>query len=176
MKKFTGVNYGLLIVFLLLLLFPHPLQFQEPLDYYEGLFLRYGEKYGVDPGLIRAVGMVESRITPEIISPAGAIGELQVRPIALIHMKDLERVEIGEEEARELLMDSAKNVKYGTKYLAWCIEVSDGCILTGLATYNAGYGTIRRWIQAGINPKILEQIPYRETREYIEKVVEKWSL
>jgi soluble lytic murein transglycosylase-like protein len=63
--------------------------------------------------------------------------------------------------------DPAQNIRGGVAYLDWLIEEFGGDPMLVLAGYNAGEGAVR---QHGGVP------PYRETRDYVPKVLAAWSV
>lgn len=108
---------------------------------------------GVSPALVDAVAWQESRFRPGLVSPAGAIGEMQLMPAT----------------ARALGVnpwDSAQNYEGGSRYLAQLMRRYRGDLVLSLAAYNAGPGAVDRW--HGVPP-------YRETRAYVGAVLGRLS-
>jgi soluble lytic murein transglycosylase-like protein len=100
----------------------------------------------LDLALVMAVMHVESRFHNFAISPAGAIGLMQILPST------------GEEVARregipwhgaQTLLDPATNVRLGTAYLRELADRYRGDLRAALAAYNWGPGHVDRRIQAG---------------------------
>jgi soluble lytic murein transglycosylase-like protein len=73
-------------------------------------------------------------------------------------------------ERRDLL-EAETNIRIGTKYLKKLIDRYKGNVAPSLAAYNAGPTAVDRWIREGRAAKsfmeFVEQIPYRETRDYV---------
>lgn len=105
----------------------------------------------LDADLIEAVAWQESRLRPDAISPKGASGVMQLMP-------DTARA-LGVREG-----DVASNVQGGASYLHQMLTRYDGDLLKALAAYNAGPGAVDRH---GGPP------PYRETRAYVDAVLER---
>jgi soluble lytic murein transglycosylase len=138
---------------------------------YEELILRYAAEYDLDPNLVAAVIHTESRFRPEAVSSAGAMGLMQIMPT------------VGEWIASDKLGDAAfttndllkpeVNIRYGCWVLDYHLKRYDGDIALSLAAYNAGEGRVREWqknpqySQDGVH---LDEIPFKETRNYITKV------
>jgi transglycosylase-like protein with SLT domain len=109
------------------------------------------EAHGVDPLLVRALIQVESNYKPRAKSSKGAMGLMQLMP----------------QTAREYKVrnpyDPKANVEAGIKKLKslidkWGVELA-------LAAYNAGEGAVHRF--NGIPP-------YRETRDYVTRILSLW--
>lgn len=125
---------------------------------------------GVDPLLVHALIREESRYKPEAVSRSHALGLMQLLVgtaygsakkvgITLAGEKDITRPEI--------------NVKLGTYYLSYAIQRFNGNAMLGVASYNGGPGAVAGWMKrhtSGDFDLFVENIPYRETRDYVRKV------
>jgi soluble lytic murein transglycosylase-like protein len=103
-------------------------------------------RHGLDLALVMAVMHVESRFHNFAISPAGAIGLMQILPSTgeeLAH-----RVGIPW-QGPQTLLDPATNVRLGTTYLRELSDRYRGDLRAALAAYNWGPGHVDRRIQAG---------------------------
>ena len=127
----------------------------------------------VDPSLAFAHALQESNFRPSVVSPAGAVGLMQVRPGTA---GDVARAR-GDLFDRSQLVDPAANLEYGQSY----IEYLRGHYGTGgllpkvIAAYNAGPNPIAEWntrsIDGGDPLLYIESIPYWETRGYVPIVL-----
>lgn len=111
--------------------------------------------YDLDPVLLAAVMRIESNFDPFAVSPKGACGLLQLIPATA------RRFGVGD------VFDPAENVHGGARYLQWLMARYDGDTRLALAAYNAGENAVDRY--GGIPP-------YRETQNYVRKVLGKADL
>ncbi|MDX9858169.1 MAG: transglycosylase SLT domain-containing protein [candidate division Zixibacteria bacterium] len=109
---------------------------------------RAAEEHNLDSALIASVIRVESEGDPAAVSPAGAKG--------LMQLMDGTAAELGVVDS----LDPAQNIEGGSRYLAAMLK-RFGDVRLALAAYNAGPGAVERF--DGVPP-------FRETREYVEKV------
>lgn len=125
----------------------------------------------VEPFLVAAVIRTESKFVAAARSPKGAMGLMQMMPETGQWVAE----QLGEGGfAAEMLYDPDVSIRFGTWYLASLQkEFRDNEVLV-LAAYNGGRGNVKQWMrQFGWeqNFRDIEQIPYRETREYVKKVL-----
>lgn len=126
--------------------------------------------------LIESVIRHESGGDPAAVSAKGARGLMQLMPGTAREMA----AELGldYDEAR-LTEDAGYNRRLGTAYLHKLLERYDGEPALALAAYNAGPGKVDEWLQRFGDPRTgavdvaawVEQIPYRETREYTRSIL-----
>ena len=119
----------------------------------------------------------ESEFDPEVISPVGARGLMQLMPKTAQEMAG----KIGVPYSRKrLISDPTYNVRLGIAYLNELSERFGGNIILVAAAYNAGPTRLDRWLTMFGDPRSenidvidwIEDIPYRETRNYVMRVAE----
>lgn len=164
-KKKHSIGHILLIVFLLgigiLYLRVFPLE-------YAGIIDQYSNAFGVDNHLIYAVIHTESRFDPEAVSPAGAVGLMQVtEETGEFIAKKLEITDFKVED----LKDPETNIKMGTYYLSY-LQTLFTREETVLAAYNAGPNRVKAWLldPSYATGEVLTHIPFEETKDYVDRV------
>jgi soluble lytic murein transglycosylase-like protein len=110
-------------------------------------------RHGLDPELVMAVVSVESGFRPEAVSAKGAQGLMQLMPRTA--------ESLGVVDA----FDPAQNLDGGARHLGQLLTLYGGDLAKALAAYNAGEGAVDR--HGGVPP-------YRETRAYVKKVLERY--
>ncbi len=129
------------------------------------------QQTGIDPRLVYAVIRSESRFRADAVSRAGAIGLMQITPGTGAWIAH-ERHEPSFTSAQ--LFDGSYNVAFGTWYLARLLVRFHGQVPVALAAYNAGSGTVERWLSTGTwNGAMADsrRIPYPETRRFVQRTV-----
>lgn len=123
---------------------------------------------GLDPALIAGVIYAESRFRDQT-SPAGAKGLMQILPSTA----DYIAVKSGGTQFEQGDLATPQiNIAYGSWYLAYLLEKYGGNERLALAAYNAGEGKVDEWIGSGQRPDRVETIPFPETRDYVQRVLE----
>ena len=100
-----------------------------------------------------AMVAVESRFRPWAVSPAGALGLMQITPTTALHLGL---------EAPSSALDPIANLRAGIKYFVGLQRRFNGDLKMALAAYNAGPTAVRR--HGGVPP-------IQETRNYINRVL-----
>jgi soluble lytic murein transglycosylase len=142
----------------------YPFPFLEPIN-------AWSQRRRLNPMLVTALIRQESRFEPQIESVAGAVGLMQVMP----DTADWVASQIGLEQYT--MSDPEDNITLGTWYLDYTHREYDNNSLFAVASYNAGPGSVADWIDRfGFNdPDVfVEQIPFPETKGYVESVFENY--
>jgi soluble lytic murein transglycosylase len=119
----------------------------------------------IPESLIYAIMRSESSYSPAALSPVGAVGLMQIMP---------ETAESISKGASARLTTPDLNIRLGARYLKDLLATYGRNIPLAVAAYNAGSGNVKRW-QKGYaalpQDEFIESIPFRETREYVKKVM-----
>lgn len=121
-------------------------------------------------GFIHAIMRQESAFSPEVVSPAQAVGLLQLLPTTAKSIA--ERTHTPFEEGS--LTQPAVNITLGSQYMAFLSGIWHGNLALLAASYNAGPKAVSRWLRgSGVRDLDLfvAQIPYGETRAYVGRVM-----
>ncbi len=108
---------------------------------------RWADHFGVARELVRAVIEAESNWNVRAVSPAGAVGLMQLMPETAAAFGVRNR------------FDAAENIRGGVAYLAFLVERFDGDLRLVVAAYNAGHGRIGR---AGLSYRNPETVSYAQ--------------
>ena len=144
-----------------------------PLEYSD-LVEKAAAKYDLDPNLIYGVIHTESGFNPNAESSAGARGLMQVMPSTLDWLAGM-RGESGQVTADDLFTPSVC-IDYGCYLLRYNLDLFAQDETSAVAAYNAGFGKVQEWVTDGSvssNGKTIdkpENIPIKETRDYVSKV------
>jgi soluble lytic murein transglycosylase len=125
------------------------------------------------PALLAAIAKQESRFSPTVRSPVGAVGLVQLMPATAAELA-------GGPVSGAELEDPARNAQLGAQYLNQLLLQWRGNPLLAVASYNAGPGAVSDWIDPRLadQPELwVESIPFPETRLYVKKVLGNlWSM
>ena len=130
----------------------------------------------VEPAMVHAIARQESAFDPAAGSSAGARGLMQLMPATA---KATAR-KFGVDFAESRLTDAVYNARLGAAHLGELMENWKGSHILVFASYNAGPGNVKKWIDAYGDPRKpdvdpvdwVERIPFSETRNYVQRVSE----
>jgi len=154
----------------------YPLAFKEEVE-------RNANEQNVSSALIWGIMRAESFFDPKILSPVGARGLMQVMPYTAAKLQTLmngqspSEVKISSQKQAEIsesLIVPNVNVRYGATYLSRLDKKFDGHLPFMAAAYNAGPHRVKLWSSRfGDLPQdeFTERVPFKETRNYIKKVM-----
>jgi soluble lytic murein transglycosylase len=135
---------------------------------HEDIIRQQARRRDIDPALIAALIYAESRFHDQT-SHAGARGLMQITPGTA---KAIERLSGGTTFVPDDLADPDINIRYGTFYLKLLLDHYRGNEVAALAAYNAGQTNVDAWGGADLG---LDDIRFRETRGYVDQVLDKQS-
>jgi hypothetical protein len=123
---------------------PHP-------STYDPLIREISGRHRVEYALVKAVIKTESNFNPRAVSPKGASGLMQLMP-ATARLHNVRN-----------MFSPRDNIEGGVKHLRMLLDYYRGNVSLALAAYNAGIGAVDRHGR--------RVPPYRETREYVPRVL-----
>jgi soluble lytic murein transglycosylase len=125
---------------------------------------------GISPAWINAVMRQESLFNPEAVSSANAYGLMQLLLPTARSVAKRWKLPLPTQDA---LFQPATNLQLGSAYLSELRAKCGGNLLLALGSYNAGPGAVARWLpDQPMDADIwMENIPYNETRSYIQKIL-----
>jgi soluble lytic murein transglycosylase len=129
-----------------------------------------------DWSLAHGVTRQESSFDRNAVSHAGARGLMQLMPGTA--REQAGKLGVGYSSGQ--VHDPDYNVMLGSAYLQRMLNTWNGSIPLAVASYNAGPGNARKWINAHGDPRTgqvdvigwIEAIPFNETRGYVQRVIE----
>jgi len=146
---------------------------------YGPLIARDAGGAALDPSLVLALMKIESNFKPDVVSPVGAIGLMQLMPSTARGSADNAE---GRFDSRRLFEPEA-NIGAGVRYLKKLLTMFPGDYVAIIASYNAGEEAVGRWIKlkdklhATDIEAFIEEIPYDQTNLYVKKVLSNyWAL
>jgi len=126
--------------------------------------------------LVHGITRQESSFDRGAVSPANARGMMQLMPGTA--REQAGKMGVGYDYGR-LTADANYNVMLGSAYFQRLVNMWDGNYPLAVASYNAGAGNVRRWVNNYGDPRgnvdivsWIEKIPFEETRGYVQRVLE----
>jgi soluble lytic murein transglycosylase len=128
------------------------------------------EREKLPRGLLWAVMRQESGFDPDAVSPARAVGLMQLlpetaRPVA-------EELGLTHDDAR--LTSPPYAIAVGARVLRKLLDRFHGSVPLAVAAYNGGADSVERWLSRAPGMQLdsfVERIPYKETRDYVSRVM-----
>ncbi len=145
---------GLSVLFAIIFLMSSAYSHFQPKAEYDEVIRNIAQKYRVEHTLIHSIIRAESNYDRFAVSSKGALGLMQLMPSTAIQY------------GVKNVFDPRENIEGGVRYLKDLIKLYNGKTDLVLAAYNAGQEAVRKF--NGIPP-------YRETRDYISKIMKRFG-
>lgn len=136
-------------------------------------------KISVETPFALSIIRQESVFNPNAMSTAKAMGLMQLIPPTAKRMA--KSLDLPYNPTR-LLSNPSYNITLGTYYLGSLVNQWDGSYILAIASYNAGPGNAKKWTNKYKDPREMdniydvidwiESIPFNETRNYVQRVLE----
>lgn len=138
---------------------------------YADTVTRYAELYDLDPLVLYAFIRTESNFNPNAQSGAGARGLMQITEVTF----DWIKLKIAPDEALTFddLFDPETNIRFGSYFVAYCLQRYGGDLATAAAAYHSGVGTVDGLLaDSACSPdgQTLSHYPYPQMRRYVHKI------
>ncbi|RIA46080.1 soluble lytic murein transglycosylase [Hephaestia caeni] len=126
--------------------------------------------------IVHAIARQESQFDRAAVSHAGARGLMQLMPGTAREVAN----RIGlDYQPSSLTVDTDYNIQLGSSYFKRMFD-RYGSYPLAIAAYNAGPGNVNKWLAANGDPRTgavdmvgwIEAIPFTETRNYVQRVLE----
>lgn len=131
----------------------------------------------VDRSVVYSIARQESAFNPTAVSPAKALGLMQVMPGTAKMVAKKFGLSF---DVKRLLSDPVYNAQIGAAELGDRLADYRGSYILTFSAYNAGPGRVKQWISRYGDPRDadadpidwVERIPIAETRNYVQRVIE----
>lgn len=133
----------------------------------------------LDPAITYGIIRQESSFNADIASAAGAIGLMQLLPSTARRIAAKDDIPYDGD-----LTNPDTNMALGTAYFNKLMQSFGDCLPLAIAAYNAGPSNVAKWLVEYGDPEMgagpgganmidwVEEIPYGETRNYVQRVTE----
>lgn len=136
-----------------------------------------------EKALIFSIIRQESIFNPDAKSHAGARGLMQLMPSTARQVAKKHKLKYRQ---KWLTSDPTYNLTLGSHYLNTLLKEFDGSYILAIASYNAGPNNVKKWIKRFGDPRTfkkaekvidwMELIPFPETQNYVQRVIENLQL
>ncbi len=130
--------------------------------------------------VILSIVRQESSFDPDAVSNSGAVGLMQLLPATARYVAQKQGLVFASDGLRK----PAENIALGSDYFEALMQRFGYSIPLAVAAYNAGPRNVEAWLATNGDPRMppaaggvdmvnwIEEIPFQETRNYTERVIE----
>ncbi len=138
---------------------------------YQELVEQYALENQVDPLVLYSVIRTESGFDPQAESNVGARGLMQITEETFWWIKS--KIAPKEDLDFEDLYDPETNIRFGSYYLAACLNRYENDLATAAAAYHSGWGTVDGLLEQeaySADGAVLHTFPYEQMKLYVYKI------
>lgn len=135
---------------------------------YDNIVSEQAKQHKLDPSLLAAIVYEESKFDRQSLSPAGAVGLMQVMP----ETAGWASRRMGRPGLADRLADPGANLAIGSWYFRYLLNHYKS-IAFALAAYNGGQRNLEKWLAKndGLDQdEVVKKIPFPETRQFVQRV------
>lgn len=129
-------------------------------------------KHKLEQPLLFAIARQESAFAVDAMSPAGALGLMQLMPATAKYTANKAGLSY---KSKYDLLQADKNIALGSFYIDELLNRFNGNRILAAAAYNAGPTRVKQWLNDDQNKLPydvwIETIPFRETRGYVQNIL-----
>ncbi len=137
---------------------------------------KQSSKAGIDPWVVSSIIRQESAFNPRARSSVDALGLMQLLPVTA----QKEAKILGKDSFQtEDLYDPDTAIEFGTSNISRLLKIFDKSYICSFAAYNAGIPPVKLWMkQYGTTYPFafIERITYKETRDYVKKLLRNYVM
>jgi hypothetical protein len=138
---------------------------------YEEDIRKQSSKVGIDPWVVSSIIRQESAFNPRARSSVDALGLMQLLPVTA----QKEAKILGKDSFQtEDLFDPDTAIEFGTSNISRLLKIFDKSYICSFAAYNAGIPPVKLWMKqygTAYPFTFIERITYKETRDYVKKLL-----
>ena len=146
-----------------------PLIFKEDVQRASSLF-------HIPSEIIYSIIRQESAFNPRALSPAHAVGLMQVLPSVAREISKQKAIAFKNSYD---LYNPRKNILIGTAYFQKLTQRYGNHLILNIASYNAGHRPVNKWVKkfSTQDPiEFIQNIPYKETQKYVRLIIRNYIL
>lgn len=143
---------------------------------FEKTVLDFSSSFEVPREFVWGIMRAESHYKPDVKSPVGALGLMQIMPYTGRRLASI--LSVADFQPEQLTQPEV-NIRLGSRYLQRLLKVFEQKIPLAAAAYNAGPHRVRAWLKAFGKlemDEFVEHIPFLETRNYVKRVVHNYQV
>ena len=136
---------------------------------HKSIIINYASMNGIQKELVAGIINIESSFRSDVVSGKGAVGLMQLLPSTAKWMCEKKGINYN---YNSLFMPEY-NICLGCYYLSYLINKFNN-VNTAVVAYNAGEGVVLNWLQDNqicADGKTLNAVPYKETENYLKRVM-----